>query len=251
MDALEAFGDDRFDTGQGNALGGPVTGGALSVIGASNDDQRLLALHVGLDGFPHAGNLAVRLDAGQGALLHVAVLVQDHFVEQFRVREGGTLGGQVITPVGSVGVEVLLRQAHFRQVLTGCAAGQDRVGRRQVVSGDVVRQDRQRAHALEGLLTGQRTFPVWRAADVGALRAPLVQRAARGLRLFGHVEHRNVGLAELFRLDRLLHDGIDFLIARPDVLQGDGVAILVVTQGILLDVETDGAGNGVGHHQGR
>src|SRR5690606_20676997 len=111
-------------------------------------------------------HFAFRLDPGQRALPYRAVLVQHHLVEQFRVGEGGALGGQVVAAVGGVGVEVLLRQAHLRQVLTGGAVRQDGVGRRQVVGGDVVRQDRQRAHALHGALTGQRAFPVRRAADV-------------------------------------------------------------------------------------
>ncbi|MNN72784.1 hypothetical protein D3C81_1888480 [compost metagenome] len=65
MDALEAFGNDGLDASQTHALGRPVTRGALTVVGAGDDDQRLLALHVGLDGFPHAGDLAFRLDPRQ------------------------------------------------------------------------------------------------------------------------------------------------------------------------------------------
>ncbi|MOA53008.1 hypothetical protein D3C78_1763980 [compost metagenome] len=65
MDALETFGDDGLDTRQTHALGRPVTGRTLTVVGTGNDDQRLLALHVGFDGFPHAGDLAFRLDSRQ------------------------------------------------------------------------------------------------------------------------------------------------------------------------------------------
>jgi hypothetical protein len=59
-------------------------------------------------------------------------------VEQLGVGEGGALRGQVVAAVGGVGIEVLFRQAHLRQVFAGGAGGQDRVGRRQVVGGDVV-----------------------------------------------------------------------------------------------------------------
>jgi hypothetical protein len=40
-------------------------------------------------------------------------------------------------------------------------------------------------------------------------------------------------------------------VARPDVLQADFLAVGVHAQHVLLDVEADGAGNGVGHHQRR
>ncbi len=73
MDALEAFGHDHFHTRQAHALGRPVAGRALPVVGTGDDDQVLLAVHVGLDGFPHAHHLAFRLHAGQRTLLHLPV----------------------------------------------------------------------------------------------------------------------------------------------------------------------------------
>jgi hypothetical protein len=42
VDALEAFGHDGFHAGQAHALGGPVAR-TLAVVGAGDDDQRLLA----------------------------------------------------------------------------------------------------------------------------------------------------------------------------------------------------------------
>ncbi len=152
--------------------------------------------------------------------------------------------------MGGVGVEVLLRQAHFRQVLAGGRVRQDGVGRRQVVGGDVVRQDRQRPHALERALAGQRAFPVRGATDVGGHRAPVVQRAFRLLHA-AQVEHRDVDLLELLGLHRGGDDGVDLLVARPQVLQRDRVALGIGAQRVLLDVEAHGTGDGIGHHQRR
>ncbi|MNZ56608.1 hypothetical protein D3C78_745560 [compost metagenome] len=250
MNALEAFGHDRLDARQPHALGRPVAGRALPIVGTGNDDQRLLALHVGFDGFPHPGHLALRLQARQRTLLHAAIGFAHHLVEQLGVGEGGTLGGQVVTAVGGVGVEVLLRQAHLGQVLASGAVEQDGVGRRQVVGGDVVRQHGQRTHALEAPLTGQRAFPVRRTADVGGHRTPVVQRAL-GFFHRTQIEHRDVDLLELLRLHRGGDDGVDFLVARPQILQGDRVAVLVGAQRVLLDVEAHGTGDGVGDHQRR
>ena len=138
MDTLEAFGDDHFHAGQAHALRRPVTRTALAVVGTGDDDQVLLAVHVGFDGFPHAHHLAFRLDARERTLLHLAVHDR-HLVDQLRVGERRPLRGQVVAAVGGVGIEVLLRQAHLRQVLAGGRIQQDRVGWRQVIGGDVVR----------------------------------------------------------------------------------------------------------------
>src|SRR5690554_1840266 len=132
VNTLETFGNDGFHTCQGYTLGGPVTGRTLTIVGAGDDDQRLLAFHVGFNGFPHAHGLAFRLYAGQGALHHFAVFVPNHFVEQFRVGQGGTLGSQVVTTVGGVGVKVFLRQAHLVQVFTGSRVHHDRSEERRV-----------------------------------------------------------------------------------------------------------------------
>src|SRR5690606_29393824 len=177
VNALEPFSGNRFHSCQCNAFGGPVPRRTLAVVCTGDNDQRLLALHVGFDGFPHAHDLSFWLHTGQGALHHFAVFVPNHFVEQFRVSQGGTLGSQVVTPVGGVGVKVFLRQAHLVQVLTGCRVHHDGVGRRQVIRGDVIGQDGQRAHALKLTFSRHGAFPVRRAANVGGLWAPLVQRA--------------------------------------------------------------------------
>ena len=120
-----------------------------------------------------------------------------------------------------------------------------------MVGGDVVRQDRQWAHAFHLTLTGHIAFPIRGAANIGALRAPVVQRWCFCLSLAGDVEHRNVDLTELRGLDRRFDDGVDLFISWPDVFQGNRVALLVIPQHILFDIEADGTGNRVGHYQRR
>ena len=150
-----------------------------------------------------------------------------------------------------VGIEVLFRQAHLRQVFAGGAGRHDRVGRRQVVGGDVVAQHRQRTHAGHRARLGQRAFPVGRSADVGAHLAPFVERRCLVVETNLAQEHRVVDVAELLRLHRRFHDGVNLGVIRPNILQRDRLAVGIVAQRILLDVEADGAGNGVGHHQRR
>jgi hypothetical protein len=119
-----------------------------------------------------------------------------------------------------------------------------------VVGGDVVGQHRQRAQAVQRAFAGQRALPVRRTADVGALRSPVVQRLDFRAVLHLHREHRVVDAAELFGLHRCLDHRVDLFVAGPEILQADFPA-LHHAQHILLDVETDGAGDGVGHHQRR
>ena len=189
-----------YHPGQPHALGGPVTRRALPVVSAGDDDQRLLARHVGLDGFPHARDLAFGLDTRQRPWFHLAV-DDHHLVLERRIGEGGALRRQVIAAMGRIRIEVFLRQSHFYEVLAGCAVQHDRVGRRKVVGRDVVAEHRQRSHALQCALTGQRAFPVRRPPDVRALRTPVVERA----RLRPHSTLiLNIGssdLAELLRSD--------------------------------------------------
>src|SRR5690606_41726029 len=62
-------------------------------------------------------------------------------------------------------------------------------------------------------------------------------------------EHRLVDLPELLGLDAGRHDRVDLLVGRPDVLERDRVALRIVAEHVLLDVEAHGAGDRVGDHQ--
>ncbi len=143
--------------------------------------------------------------------------------------------------MGGIGIEVLFRQAHFRQVFAGRAVGQDGVGWRQVISGDVVRQHGQRPRA----------FPIRRAANVGALRSPCVKRADGGTAVGLEREHRFIDLAEMFGLHAGSDHRIDFGVAGPDVLERDRLSIGIGAEHILFDVEPHRARNRVGNHQRR
>src|SRR5690606_39292425 len=98
---------------------------------------------------------------------------------------------------------------------------------------------------------GQRAFPVWRAADVGRHRAPVVQRIHADAVVDRDAEHRFVHAAELLRLDAGLDHRVDLLVAGPEVLERDRLAIRIDAEHVLLDVEAHGAGDRIGDHQRR
>ena len=126
VNALEAFRRDGLHACQTHALGRPVARRTLAIVRTRYDDERLLAFHVGFDGFPHAHHLAFRLDACQRALLHLAVHHR-HLVHERGVGKRGALRRQVVAAVRGVGIEVFFRQAHLRQVLARCAVEQNGV----------------------------------------------------------------------------------------------------------------------------
>src|SRR5690606_183446 len=96
-----------------------------------------------------------------------------------------------------------------------------------MVGGDVVAQDRQRPHGFEANSPGQGALPVRRAANVGALRTPIVQRRYLLATIDAGSEHRLVHAAKVLRLDAFPYQAVDLFLAGPDVLQGDGIAFRV------------------------
>nr|GFC32408.1 hypothetical protein [Tanacetum cinerariifolium] len=190
VDTLEPFRDDDLHACQPHPFGRPVTGRALAVVGTRDDDQRLLARHVGFDGLPHPRHRALRLNPRVRALLDLAILAH-HLVEQLGVGERGALSRQVVTAMGRVRVEVFFRQAHHLQVFPRRAVEHDRVGGRQVIGGDVVRQHRQRTHTPQGSFTGERAFPVRRSANV--LQADFFAIGPKTQHIFLDIEANRTG----------------------------------------------------------
>ena len=58
-------------------------------------------------------------------------------------------------------------------------------------------------------------------------------------------------MAELLWFHRLLHNGINFFIAWPNIFQRHRVAILVIAQWIFFDIKANRSSNRVGHNQWR
>ncbi|MNT03862.1 hypothetical protein D3C72_1384160 [compost metagenome] len=119
-----------------------------------------------------------------------------------------------------------------------------------MVGGDVVRQDGQGPHAAQRALAGQGAFPVGRAADVGALRAPGVERLFLKAGVLVNGEHGLVHGAELLGSDSCFRNGVNLFVAGPDVSEPD-LAPLVHAQHVVFDVKADGACNRIGHHKRR
>ncbi|MND89956.1 hypothetical protein D3C80_820310 [compost metagenome] len=252
MDALIAFGDDGADAQQAGALGRPVARRAGAVFLAGEDDQgtafRLVA----------HGRVIDRHGVARREVLGDAALdVRGDLVADADVGEGAAHHDFVVAAAGAVAVEVQGVDAVVGQIDAGGRGLLDRTGRADVVGGDRVAEDAQDAGlddvADRGRLHRQ-TLEVGRVLDVGRRVFPLIGLAAGdldGLPVLVALEDVLVALGEHGRGDRLLLDVGDLLRGRPDVLQEDVLALLVLTDRLLGDVDAHRTGDGVGHDQRR
>src|SRR5690606_12659675 len=93
-----------------------------------------------------------------------------HFVLDTDVGEGAAHHDFMVAPARAVGVEVLLRDAVFQQILAGGAVLLDGARGRDVVGSDRVTQDRhgtRTANVGHGLGRRGHAHEVWRVGDVG------------------------------------------------------------------------------------
>ncbi len=119
-----------------------------------------------------------------------------------------------------------------------------------MIRRNVVTQHGQGTHSLHCTNARQRPFPVRRATDIRGRSAPIVQRRhTRGF-FAGNGEHRFVDFAKHVGLHAGLHNRVDFFIGRPNVLQANLLAI-DDRQYVFLNIETNRARDGIGHHQRR
>ena len=253
MDALVGLGDDGLDAEQRGALGRPVARRAGAVLLARQDDQRGARGDVVLGRLEDARHLAV----GGEVARHATLGAGGQLVAQPDVGEGAADHDLVVAAARAVGVEVTLLDAVLGEVATGRAVLLDRAGGADVVGRDRVAQLEQDAGALDVLdrrgLVGH-AVEVGRTADVGRLRVPLEGVAlGRRQRLPALVAGEDVlvGLAEHLGGDRLRDGLLDLGRARPDVLEEDVVAVLVLAQRVVEQVDVHGAGQRVGDDQRR
>src|SRR5690606_1199515 len=196
--------------------------------------------------------------AGVAALDLLAVVDGlDERVLQADVREGATDHHLVVSTAGAVGVEVLLRHAVLGEVLSGGRSGLDVPGGRDVIGGDRVAEGREHTgtgDVGDGRRGQLHAVEVRGLADVRRVLVPLEDGAGRGRQVLPAlvaVEDRGVLLDELVAGDRGVDDLLHLFGCRPDVLQEHVVAVGVLAQRVVLEVQVHRAGQGTGDDQRR
>ena len=249
MDTLVGLGNHGLHAQQAGTFRSPVTAGAGAVFLAGNDHQGgvlFLILH---------GRIVDRHLLASGDVFGESTLnAVQHLVPDAHVGEGATHHHLVIAPARTVRVEILRLHTPLLQVFTRRAVGFERPGRRNMVGGDGVTQQRQNVRVLD-IIDGVRLFlqalEERRVLDVGGLVGPLVHLA------LGDLDRLPGGIAvEDFRILLMEHVGFhlldrfgDFLLARPQVLQVHRLPVFVFAQRILGKVQAHVACQGIGHYQ--
>ncbi len=257
MDALEALGDHRADAEQLGALRRPVARGAVAVFCAGEDDERHLLLGVFHRRVVDRHLGAVGPVLGLAALRHVAVVGLAHEVLDADVGEGATHHDLVVAAPRAVLVEVLQRDLPLGEVGAGGRGLLDRAGRRDVVGGDLVAEQREDARVDDvshRLRLHLHALEVGRVLHVGRAHVPGIGLALRRVHLAPMVVAvEDVGVARLEHLPRhVLGDVlVDLLGRRPDVLQEDVLAVLVLADRVLGQVELHRAGDRMGDDERR
>ncbi len=176
-------------------------------------------------------------------------------IPQSHVGEGAAHHHLVIAAARAVGVEIRRLDAVLDEVTPGRAVGLDCACGRDVIGGDAVAEQgknpgtadvgeprRLLAHAVE----------VRRVAHVGGIVLPfeLTRRRHRHLSpapIAG--KHVGVARAKHVRVDGGADGVLDLPAARPDVAQVDGLAVGVLAERIVDQVESHVARDGVGDDQ--
>ena len=249
MDPFKAFGDHGFDAQQCCAFGRPIARAACTVLFAAKDHQRCSCALVRHSRIKDRGLCPV------GSFGVAAFDAIQHFVLDPDVGKGAPHHDLVVAATRSIRVEFARCDLAVHQVLAcGCAFFERACGA-DVVSGDHVTKDGQHfgiddvadrarlcAHPLE----------VGWVLHVGRGWRPVIGQRIRGFHALPFfVAFEDVGI---FGQERFARDGrfdqfCDFGACGPDVFQEDVIAVLVLTDRILGQVDVQGAGKCVSHNQ--
>ena len=183
-----------------------------------------------------------------------ALQFRGHFVANPDVGEGAAHHHFVVAAPGAVGIEVGHVHALLLQVLAGRAVRLDSPGRRNVVRGHGVSQQRQQPSVgdFHGLLQVAPDGEERRLLDVGGVQ-PAVSGAVLhfdgppSLRPGEHVRVLAGKHCGGHFANRLRH----LLVAGPYIPQMHGLAVRIRADGLPGQIDAGGSGQGVGHHQQR
>ena len=252
MDTLEALGDHRLDAEQHGALRRPVARRPGAVFLARQDHQRRAGLLV-----PHRCVVDRQLFAGRDVHGDSALGAGSQQVAQADVGEGATHHHLVVAAARTVGVEVGFLHALRFEVERRRAAACDVACGRDVVGGDRVPEQGERARALDAAHLARlhgHAIEVGRVADVGGVVRPRIELAGGygdALPVLVAGEHVAIAALEHLRVDGIPHGVGDFLRTRPDVAEIDRLAVPTRAERFGVEVDVRGAGEREGHDQRR
>ena len=266
VDALKGLGDHRLHAKETGALGGPVAGGPHAIVAAADHYERGAVRLVGLGGIMNMGGGSSVGRFRQGKVRNLPRSMVDgvapfrsgdHEVLDPHVTEGAAGHHPVVSTPGTEGIELGFLHSVFEEITSGRGILLDGTGGRNVVGGDRVTKNAQRAGIddVDDVARGPgEAIEEGRVLDIGRGFVPLVGGAclARDLAPFGIGGIKiAVKLVEDLGVEGRLQLFPDLGMRGPDVLQEDRVAVLIAGERFGGEIQVDPSGQGVGHHQGR
>lgn len=174
-----------------------------------------------------------------------------HLVDQSDVGESTSGHDFIVTSSSTVGVEVLVLDTTFVEVSSGRRVLGNGTGGGDMISSDRVTQVQQAVSTLDAFdLLGNEFggFEEGRVVDVSGVRLPVVDLLVRGLQGIpssSTLRDLLIDVDEHFRLEVVVDSALSGSSSGPDVLQEDGLTILVVTKGFLFKINVDGTSQSV------
>ena len=188
---------------------------------------------------------------------HAAFGARRHLVADADVGEGAPHHDLVVAAARAEAVKVARADLVGLQIVAGRAVFLDDAGRGDVVGRYRIAQPCERAGADDIFYRtrfGRHALKIGRVADVGAGRIPIVGQAAGdldGLPVRIALEDIGIALAEHGRRHAAV-DGLgDFAVGRPDILEIDIVAGLVLADRIGIEIDPERPGERIGDDQRR
>ena len=181
----------------------------------------------------------------------------NHEVLDADVSEGAAGHDAVVAAARAVGVEVEEIDAFFGEETAGGAVFLDRSGGGDVVGGDGIAEDAERARALDldnvARLRGE-AVEERRLLDVGGFAIPFIDVAGGGfdlvpLRIL--VGEAGVEALENIGAERGIHRGLDLGGGGPDVFQENRMSVGAEAEWLGFHIDIDRAGDGEGDDEGR
>ncbi|MNV39210.1 hypothetical protein D3C71_1307820 [compost metagenome] len=254
MDTLERLGDHCLDAQEVGTLCSPVARRTVAIFNTGEDDQWNALFLVFHRRIVNRHLFLRRIVDGVATFLAVRA---EHVVADADIGEGAAHHHFMVATARAVLVEVGHGNAVLRQIGASRRSSLDRTGRRNMVGGDLVAEETEDARALDVLEAGAlfaHADEIGRVLNIGGLVVPgigLARRNLNGLPVRVTLEHVSIlGFVELTG-DVFQDEFLDFLGGRPDILEIDGVAVLVVADRLLGQILLDRAGKRIGHDERR
>lgn len=248
VDTLVALSDDDLDSLEVGALGSPIARGSRSVLFTSEDDSvntiTLVLVSSVKDGHLFSGR---DVHGGRTSLLN-------HLVDQTHVGESTTSHDLIVTSARSVRVEIFIGDSTLSKEAGSRGVLSDLSSRGDVIGSDGVSHVQKAVsvtHVSNGLEFGLSALEEGRVVDVGGVVVPRVEFTSGGFEVLPHLGSLKdvvVDINEHLGLDASFGNFLDFFTGRPDIGEENVLTVLVLTNGLGLEVMVDGTGKGIGNN---